>query len=146
LPWHTHLDWEGVLAGEALCDTLEGALRAVQATLQLARHDQDPRVIDWDMLYAIRRVLQPSFEVSDTETLTKIKSRVRQARFATAPSPRRGLYLLSCHEGKGKEFDMVVLPHLSTINFNDAEEEARQLLYVPLGANRASPGQRPRRS
>lgn len=120
----------------ALCDTLEGSLQAAQGAVQLARRVQDPRVIDWDMLYAIRRVLQPSFEVSDTERLAKVKSRVRQARFATAPSPRRGLYLLSCHEGKGKEFDMVVLPHVSTINFNDAEEEARQLLYVSLSRTR----------
>jgi len=120
----------------ALCDSLDGALQAAQGACMLARRNQDPRVIDWDILYALRRTLQPSAECSDTDALARVKRRVRQARFAAAPTPRRGLYLLSCHEGKGKEFDMVVLPHISKINFDDTEEEARQLLYVSLSRAR----------
>lgn len=127
---------EGINELIGRCETLCGALEAAQGAVGLARFDQDPRVIDWDMLYAIRRVLQTSTDLSDAEALEKVKSRVRQVRFAATPNPRRGLYLLSCHEGKGKEFDMVVLPHVSTINFDDTEEEARQLLYVSLSRAR----------
>jgi superfamily I DNA/RNA helicase len=127
---------EGISKSIALCVTLSGAFQAAQATIALARRGQDPRVIDWDMLYAIRRVLQSSSDRSDAEELERTKRRVLQARFGMTPNPRRGLYLLSCHEGKGKEFDMVVLPHVSTVNFNDAEEEARQLLYVSLSRAR----------
>ena len=52
-------------------------------------------------------------------------------RFASTPTPRRGIYLLTCHEGKGKEFDFVVLPYVADDNFED-NEESRQLLYVSL--------------
>jgi superfamily I DNA/RNA helicase len=127
---------EGINELIPLCDSLGGAFQAAQKVIGLARRDQDPRVINWDMLFAIRRVLQSSSDRSDAEELEKVKSRVLQARFVSTPSPRRGLYLLSCHEGKGKEFDMVVLPHVSTVNFNDTEEEARQLLYVSLSRAR----------
>lgn len=127
---------EGINELIGRCGTLCGAFEAAQGAVRLARLDQNPRVIDWDTLNAIRRVLQTSSELPDAEALEKAKSRVRQARFTAAPTPRRGLYLLSCHEGKGKEFDMVVLPHVSTVNFNDAEEEARQLLYVSLSRAR----------
>jgi superfamily I DNA/RNA helicase len=114
-----------------LCATLSGSFRAAHGALRLAARDQDSKVIDWDLFYAVQRVLQSSIELPDAEALEKAKSRVRQARFATSPSPRRGLYLLSCHEGKGKEFDLVILPHVSTPNFAD-DEESRQLLYVSL--------------
>jgi len=114
-----------------LCETLSGSFRAAHGALRLASKNQDSKVIDWDIFYAVQRVLQSSIELPDAEALEKAKSRVRQARFAAAPSPRRGLYLLSCHEGKGKEFDLVILPHVSTANFTD-DEESRQLLYVSL--------------
>jgi hypothetical protein len=39
------------------------------------------------------------------------------------------------HEGKGKEFDFVILPFLSTENFGD-DQESRQLLYVSLSRAR----------
>jgi superfamily I DNA/RNA helicase len=117
------------------CETLSGAFDAAQAVMRLAYADQDPRMIDWDTLYAIRRVLQCPSEMPDAEVLERAKARVRQARFAAAPSPRRGLYLLTCHEGKGKEFDLVVIPHLSATNFKD-DEESCQLLYVSLSRAR----------
>jgi superfamily I DNA/RNA helicase len=87
-------------------------------------------VIDWDTLYALRRVLQAQPHLSDTEAAEKAQARVRQVRFASAPTPRRGIYLLTCHEGKGKEFDFVVLPYVADDNFED-NEESRQLLCHP---------------
>lgn len=80
-------------------------------------------------------MFQVSSPLADHEAAERARARVRQARFRSAPAPRRGLFLLSCHEGKGKEFDFVILPHVSTANFKD-DEESRQLLYVSLSRAR----------
>lgn len=53
-------------------------------------------------------------------------------RFTTEGRQPRGLYLLTCHEAKGREFDMVILPYVSDQIFPDDDEEQRQLLYVAL--------------
>lgn len=113
------------------CDTLAAAFRAAHATARLVTRGQDFRVIDWDTLHALRRVLQAPRHVSDAEAAERACNLVLQARFMSAVTPRRGLYLLSCHEGKGKEFDFVVLPYVSTESFGD-DQESHQLFYVSL--------------
>jgi len=122
---------EGLTELAQRCESLADAFRAAHDATRLACRDQDPRAINWDALYAIRRVLQAPSHLPDHEAAVKARARVRQARFAAAPTPCRGLYLLTCHEGKGKEFDLVILPHVSTANFDD-DEDSRQLLYVSL--------------
>lgn len=67
--------------------------------------------------------------------LTVILAGKTAARFASTLTPRRGIYLLTCHEGKGKEFDFVVLSYVADDNFED-NEESRQLLYVSLSRAR----------
>ena len=62
----------------------------------------------------------------------KVFSRLSQMRFATEGRQPRGLYLLTCHEAKGREFDMIILPYVSDEIFPDDDEEQRQLLYVAL--------------
>jgi superfamily I DNA/RNA helicase len=126
---------EGITTLARRCETLIGAFRAVHDLTRLVCESQDARVIDWDSLYAIRRVLQSSSSLSDSEAADRAHARIRQARFSAAPTPRRGIYLLTCHEGKGKEFDFVVLPYVSNDNFED-DEESRQLLYVSLSRAR----------
>jgi superfamily I DNA/RNA helicase len=126
---------EGITALARRCDTMAGAFRAVHDLTRLVCESQDARVIDWDSLYAIRRVLQAQPHLSDSEATDRAHARIRQARFSAAPTPRRGIYLLTCHEGKGKEFDFVVLPYVSDDNFED-DEESRQLLYVSLSRAR----------
>jgi superfamily I DNA/RNA helicase len=54
----------------------------------------------------------------------------------SAGHERRGISLLTCHEGKGQEFDMIVIPYLSQNSFEDDNQEARQLLYVSLSRAR----------
>lgn len=126
---------EGITALARRCDTMAGAFRAVHDLARLVCESQDVRVIDWDSLYVIRRVLQAQPHLSDSEATDRAHARIRQARFSAAPTPRRGIYLLTCHEGKGKEFDFVVLPYVSDDNFED-DEESRQLLYVSLSRAR----------
>jgi superfamily I DNA/RNA helicase len=53
----------------------------------------------------------------------------------SAGHERRGVSLLTCHEGKGQEFDMIVIPYLNADSFEDAQQ-ARQLLYVSLSRAR----------
>lgn len=121
----------------ASCDTLASAFRAAHQVSRMAIRGQDHRVVDWDTLYALRRVLRAPRHASDAEAAERARGRVLQARFTSSLTPQRGLYLLSCHEGKGKEFDLGVLPYVSTDSFND-DEESRQLLYVSLTRGRRS--------
>jgi superfamily I DNA/RNA helicase len=126
---------ESIIALAARCGSLVACLDAAQQLARLAVQDQDRRAIDWDTLWAFQNVLRAVSAASDDEARAQVADRIRQARFRSAAAPRRGLYLLSCHEGKGKEFDMVVLPHVSRANFSD-DEESRQLLYVSLSRAR----------
>jgi hypothetical protein len=113
------------------CDVLASAFRAAHQVSRMAIRGQDHRIVDWDTLQAFRRVLRAPRHASDAEATERAHARVLQARFTSSLTPRRGLYLLSCHEGKGKEFDLVVLPYVSTDSFTD-DDESRQLLYVSL--------------
>lgn len=115
------------------CDTLPDAFSAAQSAIRLALADQHPRAVDWDCLSVLRRVLQAPANLDDAKAAERVRSRIRQARYGNSAgaSPRRGLYLLTCHEGKGKEFDLVILPWVHQDNFEDTAE-ARQLLYVSL--------------
>jgi superfamily I DNA/RNA helicase len=115
----------------ASCDGLASAFRAAHHVSRMATHGQDYRVVDWDTLHALRRVLRAPRRASDAEAAERVRGRVLQARFMSSLTPQRGLYLLSCHEGKGREFDLVVLPYVSTDSFKD-DEDSRQLLYVSL--------------
>lgn len=115
----------------ASCDALASAFRAAHQVSRMATRRQDYRVVDWDTLHTLRRVLRAPRHATNAEAAERARSRVLQARFTSSLTPQRGLYLLSCHEGKGKEFDLVVLPYVSTDSFKD-DEESRQLLYVSL--------------
>lgn len=117
------------------CDTLVGMFAAAEATIRLVTADQDRRVVAWERVRVLRQVLRALPEASDEEARAQAENRILQLRFATAAAHDRGLFLLSCHEGKGKEFDFVVLPFLSTENFGE-DQESRQLLYVALSRAR----------
>ncbi len=117
------------------CDTLEGAVTAARSTIGHVIAGQDRKVVAWEREHFLRRVLRALPSTSDEEVRTQIEGRILQLRFAAAGAPERGLFLLSCHEGKGKELDFVVLPFLSSDNFGD-DEESRQLLYVSLSRAR----------
>ncbi len=117
------------------CDTLQGAIEAARATAVVAIAGQDRKIVAWERERVVRHVLRALPGVDDTDVREQLESRIIQLRFGAAGTPRRGLFLLSCHEGKGKEFDFVVLPFLSTENFGD-NDEARQLLYVSLSRAR----------
>ena len=92
---------EGITELARRCDTLPGAFRAAHDLTRLVCESQHARLIDWDSLYAIRRVLQAQPQLSDAEAAEKAHMRVRQARFAAAPTPRRGMYLLGGGEEGG---------------------------------------------
>jgi DNA helicase-2/ATP-dependent DNA helicase PcrA len=113
------------------CDTLAGSFRAAQAVARLACRDQETRLISWDALHVIRQALVSQAALSDSEAREKATARLLQLRMVSAGHERRGISLLTCHEGKGQEFDMIVIPFLSADSFEDAQQ-ARQLLYVSL--------------
>jgi superfamily I DNA/RNA helicase len=96
---------------------------------------QDRKAVAWERERVIRHVLRALPGASDEDVRTQIEGRILQLRFAAGGAPLRGLFLLSCREGKGKEFDFVVLPFLSTHNFGE-DQEGRQLLYVSLSRAR----------
>ena len=74
-------------------------------------------------------------DLSDGEAREKAANRLLQLRMVSAGHERRGVSLLTCHEGKGQEFDMIAIPYLSTDSFED-DQQTRQLLYVSLSRAR----------
>lgn len=113
------------------CDSVTGALRAAESMITISSAEQDPNALDHEAIRAFRRALM-SPPGDDTSTVERVRARIQQARHRPANAETlRGLYLLTCHEGKGKEFDLVILPWVHTDNFED-DDESRQLLYVSL--------------
>ncbi len=70
--------------------------------------------------------------LDDIAAREAILNRLAQLRFTAEAREPRGLYLLTCHEAKGKEFDMVILPYVSATIFNDSDTESKHVLYVSL--------------
>jgi superfamily I DNA/RNA helicase len=120
---------------EALDDwtDLAGACLAAQRVSRIAtEHESDGRLIAQDAAYVVRTALRVRPGAGDQEAKEKIFGRLAQMRFAAEGRAPRGPYLLTCHEAKGREFDMVILPYVSDQIFPDDDEEQRQLLYVAL--------------
>lgn len=112
---------------------LAGACVAAQRVARIAiDHEEDERLIAQDAAYVVRMGLRVRPGVDDQEAKERVIGRLSQVRFTTEGREPRGLYLLTCHEAKGREFDMVILPYVSDEIFPDDDEEQRQLLYVAL--------------
>lgn len=112
---------------------LVGACAAAQRVARIAvNHEEDERLIAQDAAYVVRTGLRLPSSLDDQEAKKRVFSRLSQMRFTTEGRRPRGLYLLTCHEAKGREFDMVILPYVSDQIFPDDDEEQRQLLYVAL--------------
>lgn len=112
---------------------LAGACTAAQCVARIAiGHEPDQRLVAQDAAYVVRVGLQVRPGVDDQDAKERVFNRLAQMRFTTEGRQPRGLYLLTCHEAKGREFDMVILPYVSDAIFPDDEEEQRQLLYVAL--------------
>lgn len=96
-------------------------------------HERDERLIAQDAAHVVRAGLRVLPSVDDQEAEERVFNRLSQMRFTTEGRQPRGLYLLTCHEAKGREFGMVILPYVSDEIFpDDDDEEQRQLLYVAL--------------
>lgn len=124
--------------GQQLNDTLgmwtnlAGASAAARTVAQIAvRHEAD-KLVAGDAAYVVRTALRARHGLDDVEAREKIVGRLAQLRFTAEARHPRGLFLLTCHEAKGKEFDMVILPYVSDKIFSDDDVEDRQLLYVAL--------------
>jgi hypothetical protein len=115
-----------------LWSDLAGACDSARAVARIAAGAEDEKLLAGDAAYVVRAALRVRGGVDDAAAKEKIISRLAQLRFTAEARNPRGLYLLTCHEAKGKEFDMVILPYLSSAIFSDAEPESRQLLYVSL--------------
>jgi superfamily I DNA/RNA helicase len=112
---------------------LAGACIAAQEVARIAvAHEQDGRLVARDASHVVRTGLRVRAGADDQETKEKVLNRLAQMRFTTEGREPRGLYLLTCHEAKGREFDMVILPYVSDQIFPDEDAEQRQLLYVAL--------------
>ena len=112
---------------------LAGACVAAQRVARIAiDHEDDERLIAQDAAHVVRTGLRVPPGVEDQAAKERVFNRLMQMRFTAEGRQPRGLYLLTCHEAKGREFDMVILPYVSDEIFPDDDEEQRQLLYVGL--------------
>lgn len=112
-------------------DTLPGALRAAVTAAGLAVAQDDPKQVADDAFYVVRQAFGGRGVEDETEAREHAIARLTALRFRVEDDTRAGLYLLTCHSGKGKEFDTVIIPYLSSEIFPD-DQDGRQLLYVSL--------------
>jgi len=68
------------------------------------------------------------------ELLESIEDKFLQLQFARVQRLRRGVYILTIHQAKGKEFDHVILPYVDSRSFSD-DLDSKKLFYV--GVTRA---------
>jgi superfamily I DNA/RNA helicase len=145
--FHKRLETDGIKAGRLRgnkriladqingmldqCGTLAGAIRAAAHVAALAAAHEQPRLVTSDAVHVVRRVFAVHSNMDDTEARERVLARIGQLRHNADDDARRGLYLLTCHQSKGKEFDAVVIPYLTSTIFKDTVE-GRQLLYVAL--------------
>jgi superfamily I DNA/RNA helicase len=111
---------------------LGGTCRAARQLSQRVTAREDARQVATDAAYVIRHTLRARAGLTDAEVAERVTARIASLRFHADGHERRGLYLLTCHESKGKEFDMVIVPYLSEQIFPSKDPDARQLLYVAL--------------
>jgi len=94
----------------------------------VARGHHLPRV---EAVRAIRSAADGSSRAASLEVaLARYSEHVATAS-QTAVRPSRGLYVMTVHQAKGKEFDAVVIFHASERTLPDTEE-SRRLFYVAL--------------
>ncbi len=111
---------------------LAGACAAARTVSRIAAAHEDAKLVAGDAAHIVRTTLRVRDGLDDLATRGAILNRLAQLRFTAEAREPRGLYLLTCHEAKGKEFDMVILPYVSETIFKDSDTESKQVLYVSL--------------
>jgi superfamily I DNA/RNA helicase len=111
---------------------LAGACAAARAVSRIAAAHEDAKLVAGDAAHVVRSTLRVRDGLDDIAAREAILNRLAQLRFTAEAREPRGLYLLTCHEAKGKEFDMVILPYVSETIFKDSDTESKQILYVSL--------------
>src|SRR5262249_50470599 len=83
---------------------LAGACAAAQRVARIAiDHEEDERLVAQDAAYVVRTGLRVRPGVDDQEAKERVLNRLSQMRFTTEGRQPQGLYLLTCHEAKGRE-------------------------------------------
>ena len=94
----------------------------------LARDHHLPRV---EAVRALRATADRCDEASDLEAALAEYSDNVAAAAQAAPRLGRGLYVMTAHQAKGKEFDAVIVVNCGSTQFPD-NEEGRRLFYVAI--------------
>ena len=76
-------------------------------------------------------------DLSPSEIIELIDAKFLQFQFARIQRLRRGVYVLTIHQAKGKEFDHVILPYVDSRSFRDTLN-FRKLFYVGITRARQS--------
>jgi DNA helicase-2/ATP-dependent DNA helicase PcrA len=87
-----------------------------------------PRV---DAVRAVRETADVVPDHTDLEEILQTYAQKAGASIHTARRVTRGLFVMTAHQAKGKEFDAVVLVNATERNFPDTED-GRQLFYVAI--------------
>jgi len=105
----------------------EGVMAAVRSATDAGHHSPRTEAL---------RALGETAEVfaggtPELEEALQQYSRSAMAASQTAPRINRGLFVMTAHQAKGKEFDAIVLAEASSRFFPD-DEDARHLFYVAI--------------
>ena len=75
--------------------------------------------------------------LSQSEIIELIEGKFLQFQFARVQRLRRGIYILTIHQAKGKEFGHVILPYVDSRSFKDTLN-FRKLFYVGISRAKQS--------
>jgi len=76
-------------------------------------------------------------DLSSSEMIELIENKFLQFQFARIQRLGRGIYILTIHQAKGKEFDHIILPYIDSRSFKDTLN-FRKLFYVGVTRARQS--------
>jgi superfamily I DNA/RNA helicase len=121
----------------AKCDNIASFLSAIGTKLNNLRNFFRTEVDICNLYESFVGVATTHSNSPLLELLELIEGKFLQLQFAHVQRLRRGVYVLTIHQAKGKEFDHVILPYVDSRSFSDTLN-FKKLFYVGVTRARKS--------
>jgi len=118
-------------------DTISSFLGEISKKLKLLRRSFKTNRDILNLYESLTDIATAHPDLSPSEVIELIESKFLQFQFARIHRLGKGVYVLTIHQAKGKEFDHVILPYVDARSFRDTLN-LRKLFYVGVTRARQS--------
>ena len=118
-------------------DTIPSFLGEISKKLKLLRRSFKTNGDILNLYESLTDIATAHPNLSPSEVIELIESKFLQFQFARIHRLGKGVYVLTIHQAKGKEFDHVILPYVDARSFRDTLN-LRKLFYVGVTRARQS--------